>query len=55
MGRTDGRTDGRMGGRTDGLIPPVFYRTLSPLGPLPKNQTKENVLRIGKRHELLDH
>ena len=28
-------------GRTDGQIPPVFYRTSSPLGPLPKNeQTK---------------
>ena len=23
--------------RTDGQIPPVFYRTLSPSGPLPKN------------------
>ena len=31
-----GRTDGRTYGRTDGQIPPVFYRTSSPSGPLPK-------------------
>ena len=35
----DVRTYGRMDGRTDGQIPPVFYRTLSPSGPLPKNIT----------------
>ena len=32
-GRMDGRTNGRMDGRTG--IPPVFYRTSSPSGPLP--------------------
>ena len=31
-----GRTDGRTDVRTDGQIPPVFYRTSSPSGPLPK-------------------
>ena len=30
-----GGTNGRTGGRTDGQIPPEFYRTSSPLGPLP--------------------
>ena len=30
-----GAGGGRTDGRTDGQIPPVFYRTLSPLGPLP--------------------
>ena len=38
-GRTDGRTDrwtdGQTEGRTDILF--VYYRTLTPLGPLPKN------------------
>ena len=29
-------TDGRTDGRTDAQIPPVFYRTSSPSGPLPK-------------------
>ena len=33
-----GGTDERTYVRTDGRIPPVFYRTLSPLGPLPKKQ-----------------
>merc|ERR1711942_582190 len=28
-------------GRTDGQIPPVFYRTSSPLGPLPKNGKRD--------------
>ena len=36
-----GGTDGRMDRCTDGQIPPVFYRTLSPSGPLPKRK-KEN-------------
>ena len=35
-GRTDGRMDGWTDGRMDGQIPPVFYWTLSPSGPLPK-------------------
>ena len=39
-GRTDGQTDRRMDRWKDGLtytqIPPVFYTTSSPLGPLPK-------------------
>ena len=30
--------DGQTDGRTDGQIPPVFYRTSSPSGPLPKKQ-----------------
>ena len=34
-GWTNGRTDGWMDGRTDKPKSPVFYRTLSPLGPLP--------------------
>ena len=36
MGRGDGCTDGWMYVHTDGQIPPVFYRTSSPSGPLPK-------------------
>ena len=40
-GQTDGWTDGwmdrRMDRQMDEEIPPVFYRTLFPLGPLPKN------------------
>ena len=36
QGGTDGRTYVRTDGRTDGQIPPVFYRTSSPSGPLPK-------------------
>ena len=36
-GGTDGR-DGRTDGRTDVQIPPVFYRTSSPPGPLPKKE-----------------
>ena len=35
-----GGTDVRTYGRTYGQIPPVFYRTLSPSGPLPKNDDK---------------
>ena len=34
-GRADGRLQGRTDGRTDAQISPVFYRTLSSLGPLP--------------------
>ena len=34
----DGRTDVRTYVRTDGQIPPVFYRTSSPSGPLPKKE-----------------
>ena len=40
-GRTDVRTDVRTDGRTDGQIPPVFYRTSSPSGPLPKKGRKK--------------
>ena len=40
MGGTDvwmyGRKDRWTNGRTYGQIPPVFYRTSSPSGPLPK-------------------
>ena len=35
----------RVGGtdvQTDGQIPPVFYRTSSPSGPLPKKKKKED-------------
>ena len=39
-GRRDRWTDGRTDGRTDKLIPPVFYRTSSPSGPLPKKEKK---------------
>ena len=35
--RSDGRTDGRK-------FPPVFYRTSSPSGPLPKKDTKKPAL-----------
>ena len=45
--RMDEQTDERMNGQTDGWtgIPHVFYRTLSPLGPLPK---KRNVIESSK-------
>ena len=33
----DGAGGGPTDVRTDGQIPPVFYRTSSPSGPLPKN------------------
>ena len=33
MRQTDGRTDRQMDGQTDVQIPPVFYRTSSPLVP----------------------
>ena len=33
----DGRSLGRLFGRTDGKFTPLFYRTSSPSGPLPKN------------------
>ena len=38
-----GGTDGRTYGRTDGQIPPVFYRTSSPLEPLPKKPKSSTV------------
>ena len=41
-GGMDGCTDGRTDGRTDGQIPPVFYRTSSPSGLLPKKE-EENL------------
>ena len=41
-GQTDVRTYGRTDGRTDGQIPPVFYRTSSPSGPLPKKELKRH-------------
>ena len=34
---------GRTDGWTDRQIPPVFYRTLSPSGPLPKNDTQNDI------------
>ena len=37
-GGLGGGTDVWTYGRTDGQIPPVFYRTLSPSGPLPKKE-----------------
>ena len=36
--------DVRTDGHTDGQIPPVFCRTLSPLGPLPNSRIR---VRIG--------
>ena len=41
-GGIDRWTDGRNDEQTDGMTnesPPVFYRTSSPSGPLPKNQS----------------
>ena len=65
-GGTDVRTDVRTDGRTDGQIPPVFYRTLSPSGPLPKKHAtlqewRKQLLRLRDgtterpmdRHDLL--
>ena len=36
-----GRTFGRSFVRTDGKFTPLFYRTSSPLGPLPKRREKD--------------
>ena len=48
--RADFRHERAWGGRTDGRMherkSPVFYRTLSPLGPLPKNQKGLMILVI---------
>ena len=38
-GSMDGWTDRRTDGRPYAQIPPVSYRTSSPLGPLPKEET----------------
>ena len=43
-GWTDVRMDRRTHIWTDGQIPPVFYRTLSPLGPLPKKPSQASNL-----------
>ena len=67
-GQTDGRTDGRTDGcmyvhtyvRMNWQIPPVFYRTSSPSGPLPKtlqfdffsNETKDGDINH-KRIEII--
>ena len=41
---------GWMDGRSYVQIPPVFYRTSSPSGPLPKKkETKEEMLKNGRR------
>ena len=50
-GRTDVRTDVRTDGRTDGQIPPVFYRTSSPSGPLPKKEESKKVKGITERRK----
>ena len=50
-GRTDGRTYVRTDGWTDGQIPPVFYRTSSPSGPLPKKK-KKNKIKMKKMKEM---
>ena len=42
-GRTDGRTDERTN-----ESPPVFYRTLSPSGPLPKKLENERFRYLGE-------
>ena len=47
----DGRTDVRTYGRTDGQIPPVFYRTSSPSGPLPKKEKKKKKKKKKKEKE----
>ena len=46
----DGRTDVRTYGRTDGQIPPVFYRTSSPSGPLPKKQVAQGQYVVSDTH-----
>ena len=40
-----GRTDGRTDRRTNEQKSPVFYRTSSPSGPLPKNRILESITR----------
>ena len=45
--RTDVRSFGRTDGRTDGKFTPLFYRTSSPSGPLPKKERKKR--RRGKK------
>ena len=42
--------DRQMDGRTDAQIPPVFYRTSSPSGPLPKKEEKRSE-KGGKKEE----
>ena len=49
QGGTDGRTDGQTDERTGGQILPVFYRTSSPSGPLPKKQTPKHYLKLVKQ------
>ena len=39
-GRTFARSFARSFGRTDGKFTPLFYRTSSPSGPLPKRRKK---------------
>ena len=47
-GGTNGRTDERTNEQTN-ESPPVFYRTLSPLGPLPKNETMKGETKEKKK------
>ena len=42
------------GGRTYGQNPPVFYRTSSPLGPLPKKAVSPGIADRGKREKQED-
>ena len=43
-GRTNEQTNERTDGRTN-ESPPVFYRTSSPSGPLPKNRILKSITR----------
>ena len=47
-GRTDGRMDGRMNERKS----PVFYRTSSPSGPLPKKRKKDIIKKKEKKEDV---
>ena len=47
-GLTDGQTDGRMNGQLDEQKSPCIYRTLSPLGPLPKKLKNAEQAKVAK-------
>ena len=52
---TDGWTDRRTDGRTDGQIPPVFYRTSSPSGPLPCSPSLKFTVMQRRATGIADH
>ena len=49
-----GRTDGRNDGRTN-ESPPVFYRTLSPLGPQPCFSSLKFIIKQSRETSIADH